>query len=80
MTGELTHASLFRLCRGAQADGLILMQIALEDWRADLLRENSYPFVLIGGTANNEGLTLHRPGLRDGRFDAGSRPSIASVR
>jgi DNA-binding LacI/PurR family transcriptional regulator len=56
MTGELTHASLLRLCRGAQADGLILMQIALEDWRVELLRENSYPFVMIGRTANNDGL------------------------
>jgi len=57
MTGELTHASLLRLCRGAQADGLILMQIALDDWRVELLRENNYPFVMIGRTANNDGLT-----------------------
>jgi DNA-binding LacI/PurR family transcriptional regulator len=56
MTGELTHTSLLRLCRGAQADGLILMQIALEDWRVELLRENSYPFVMIGRAANNDGL------------------------
>ena len=58
MTGELTHTSLLRLCRGAQADGLILMQIALDDWRVELLRENRYPFVMIGRAANNEGLTF----------------------
>jgi DNA-binding LacI/PurR family transcriptional regulator len=57
MTGELTHTSLLRLCRGAQADGLILMQIALEDWRVELLRENSYPFVMIGRTDQNDGLS-----------------------
>lgn len=57
MTGELTHASLLKLCRGAQSDGLVLMQIALEDWRVDLLRENDYPFVMIGRAANNDGLT-----------------------
>jgi Bacterial regulatory proteins, lacI family len=34
MTGELTHAGLLRLCRGAQADGLVLMQVALNDWAA----------------------------------------------
>ena len=57
MTGELTHASLLKLCRGAQSDGLVLMQIALDDWRVDMLRENNYPFVMIGRTANNDGLT-----------------------
>jgi hypothetical protein len=39
---ELTRASLLKLCRGAQADGLIPMQTALEDWRVDLLREINY--------------------------------------
>jgi DNA-binding LacI/PurR family transcriptional regulator len=57
MTGELTRAALVKLCRGAQADGLVLMQISLEDWRVDLLREHDYPFVMIGRTANNEGLS-----------------------
>ena len=57
MTGELTHAGLLKLCRGAQADGLILMQVALEDWRVNLLRDNAYPFVMIGRTADNDGLT-----------------------
>jgi hypothetical protein len=32
------------------------MQTALEDWRVDLLREINYPFVMIGRTANNDGL------------------------
>ncbi len=40
MTGQLTSAGLMKLCRGAQADGLVLMQIAVQDWRVELLREN----------------------------------------
>src|SRR5579859_7840575 len=39
MTGELTQTGLLKVCRGAQADGLVLMQVALEDWRVNLLRE-----------------------------------------
>ena len=57
MTSELTHAGLLKLCRGAQSDGLVLMQIALHDWRVDLLRENDYPFVMIGRTANTDGMS-----------------------
>jgi DNA-binding LacI/PurR family transcriptional regulator len=57
-TAELTPTSLMRLCRGAQADGLILMQIAFADWRVKLLRDNSYPFVMIGRTDDNDGLTF----------------------
>jgi DNA-binding LacI/PurR family transcriptional regulator len=57
-TGSLTPAGLMKLCRGAQADGLVLMQIAMQDWRVDLLRENDYPFVMIGRCGNNSGLTF----------------------
>ena len=58
MTGPLTSGSLMKLCRSAQADGLVLMQIAVQDWRVDLLRENNYPFVMIGRCGNNAGLTF----------------------
>jgi DNA-binding LacI/PurR family transcriptional regulator len=58
MTGPLTSAGLMRLCRGAQADGIVLMQIAMQDRRVDLLRENDYPFVMIGRCENNEGLSF----------------------
>jgi DNA-binding LacI/PurR family transcriptional regulator len=56
MTGELTQTGLLKLCRGAHADGLVLMQIAFDDWRIGVLRENDYPFVMIGRTADNDGL------------------------
>ncbi len=58
MTGQLTSASLMKLCRGAQADGLVVMQIAVQDWRVELLRENAYPFVMIGRCGNNTGLSF----------------------
>ncbi|MBI5032715.1 MAG: LacI family DNA-binding transcriptional regulator [Chloroflexi bacterium] len=58
MTGALTSAGLMRLCRGAQADGIVLMQIAMQDWRVELLRENEYPFVMIGRCENNTGLSF----------------------
>ena len=58
VTGPITSASLMRLCRGAQADGLILMQMAVQDWRVEFLRENGYPFVMIGHCSNNEGLSF----------------------
>lgn len=58
MTGPLTSGSLTRLCRSAQADGLVLMQIAIQDWRVDYLRENEYPFVMIGRCGNTERLSF----------------------
>jgi DNA-binding LacI/PurR family transcriptional regulator len=57
ITGQVTPTSLLGLCRGAYADGLILMQIALHDWRVELLRESNYPFVMIGRCQETEGLT-----------------------
>jgi len=58
MTGPITTGGLMKLCRSAQADGLVLMQIAVQDWRVDFLRENEYPFVMIGRCGNTEGLSF----------------------
>ncbi len=58
ITGPLTSSSLNKLCRVAQTDGLILMQIAVQDWRVEFLRETEFPFVMIGRCGNNDGLTL----------------------
>lgn len=58
MTGALNPPGLMKLCRSAHADGLVLMQIALHDWRVELLREHEYPFVMIGRTENNRGLAF----------------------
>jgi DNA-binding LacI/PurR family transcriptional regulator len=58
MTGALTPPDLLKLCRSVHADGLILMKVALRDWRVELLREHNYPFVMIGRTENNQGLAF----------------------
>jgi DNA-binding LacI/PurR family transcriptional regulator len=55
MTEPMDPNSLLNLYRSGQVDGVILMQIRLDDWRPALLRENGYPFVMIGRCAVNEG-------------------------
>lgn len=54
----VTPESLLSLFRGGQVDGVVLMQIHVHDWRIDLLRESSYPFVMIGQCADNTGLSF----------------------
>jgi DNA-binding LacI/PurR family transcriptional regulator len=54
MTEPLTPNSLLTLYRSGQVDATILMQIRLDDWRPALLRENGFPFVMIGRCENNE--------------------------
>lgn len=58
MTNPITENSLLGLYRSAQVDGIILMEIHLQDWRVDLLREYDYPFVMIGHCADNTGLSF----------------------
>jgi DNA-binding LacI/PurR family transcriptional regulator len=55
LTGQMTHASLLQLTRSAQTDGLVLMQINMDDWRVNFLKEQQYPFVMIGHGENTEG-------------------------
>ena len=44
--------------RSKQIDGIILLQVRMDDWRVNLLRENNYPFVMIGRCADLEGLSF----------------------
>lgn len=53
----LSEHTLLNLYRGNQIDGVILMEIHLQDDRVKLLQENEYPFVMIGHCADNEGLS-----------------------
>ena len=50
--------NLWMLIRSAQVDGLVLMQVHLDDWRVDLLRESGFPFVMIGRSADDAGLSF----------------------
>lgn len=57
-TGELSPVELRRICKGSIADGLILMQVALDDWRVETLQELDYPFAMIGRCRDNTGISF----------------------
>jgi len=44
--------------RSNQIDGIILLQVRMDDWRVNLLRQYTYPFVMIGRCADLEGLSF----------------------
>ncbi|NPV53447.1 MAG: LacI family DNA-binding transcriptional regulator [Firmicutes bacterium] len=47
---------LLKVVRGGHVDGLILMEIRLADERVRMLREEGFPFVMIGRCRSNAGL------------------------
>ena len=64
-----------------RADGVILMEVGLEDGRVARLREDEYPFSLIGRCRDNEGISYvdfdfeekrkrHRPHAEDSESEA----------
>ncbi len=58
LISQLTPESLLNMYRSSQIDGIILLQVRIDDWRVNLLRENNYPFVMIGRCDDLEGLTF----------------------
>ena len=58
VVSPLDETSLLSFFRSGQTDGMILMEILLKDWRVELLRQNNYPFVMIGRGENNSGFSL----------------------
>lgn len=48
---------LLNLFRSNQVSGVVLMEILLHDWRVELLKEHNYPFVMIGHSQGNDGLS-----------------------
>ncbi|MHB8626990.1 MAG: LacI family DNA-binding transcriptional regulator [Aggregatilineales bacterium] len=52
LVSQLTPDTLLNMYRSSQVDGMILLQVSLDDWRVNLLRENDYPFVMIGRCAD----------------------------
>jgi DNA-binding LacI/PurR family transcriptional regulator len=57
MTNPITQDVLLGLYEQYQVEGVILMEIHGQDWRVELLRENDYPFVMIGRCNENDGLS-----------------------
>jgi DNA-binding LacI/PurR family transcriptional regulator len=58
LISQLTPDALLNMYRSNQVDGMILLQVSLNDWRVNLLRENDYPFVMIGRCADLEDLSF----------------------
>lgn len=58
LVSQLTPESLLNMYRSNQIDGIILLQVRMDDWRVNLLRENNYPFVMIGRCAELQDLSF----------------------
>src|SRR5579859_2536874 len=58
LISQLTPDILLNMYRSNQVDGMILLQVSLDDWRVNLLREYDYPFVMHGRCADLENLTF----------------------
>lgn len=56
VTQSLEENSLLDFYRTNQCDGMILMEIRMDDWRVKLLQQQNLPFVMIGRCENNAGL------------------------
>jgi DNA-binding LacI/PurR family transcriptional regulator len=57
VVSPLDETSLLSFFRSGQTDGMILMEIQMQDWRVELLRQNDFPFVMLGHCKNNTGLS-----------------------
>lgn len=57
LTTPIDEQNLLGLYRSSHVDGVVLMQIHAHDWRVELLRQHSYPFVMIGHCEDNTGLS-----------------------
>lgn len=58
VTQSLDTNSLLDFYRTNQSDGVILMEIRMDDWRVKLLSQHNLPFVMIGRCENNEGVNF----------------------
>ncbi|MGD0876678.1 MAG: LacI family DNA-binding transcriptional regulator [Anaerolineales bacterium] len=57
VVSPLDETSLLTFYRSGQSDGMILMEIMMQDWRVDVLRQNNFPFVMLGRCENNSGFS-----------------------
>jgi len=57
ITRLLTRDDLKSIYKSRHADGVILMEVCLNDWRVEFLRRAGLPFVMIGRAGTNEGLS-----------------------
>jgi DNA-binding LacI/PurR family transcriptional regulator len=57
VVSPLDETSLLSFFRSGQTDGMILMEIQIRDWRVELLRQNNFPFIMLGHCEDNTGLS-----------------------
>lgn len=55
---QLGPDELLGMYRSGLVDGVVLMQVQLEDWRAELLTEHGLPFTLVGRTRDPDGMSF----------------------
>lgn len=58
MTDPMNEAELLKLYRSGQVEGVILMQLCMDDWRVKLLQKHRCAFVMIGRTEDPAGLSF----------------------
>jgi DNA-binding LacI/PurR family transcriptional regulator len=58
LMSQLNPHSLLNMYRSNQVDGMVLLQVSLDDWRVNLLREYDHPFVMIGRCRDLDNLTF----------------------
>ncbi len=67
---SLGDNELLNIFRSGQSDGMILMEILLNDPRIELLKQHEFPFVMIGRCADNTGLSYVDIDIEKGVADA----------
>lgn len=55
---RLEPDDLLHMYRSGLVDGVVLLQVLLDDWRVDLLREHGLPFTTAGRTRDPDGTTF----------------------
>lgn len=70
ITKSLNDNELLNIFRSGQSDGMILMEILLEDPRVELLKRHDFPYVMIGRCADNTGLSYVDIDIEKGVGDA----------
>jgi len=70
IVGALSENDLLGIFRSGQADGMILAEILVNDWRVELLRQHTTNFVMIGRCADTDGLSYVDSDIGAGVDDA----------
>jgi len=70
IVGELSENDLLGIFRSGQADGMILVEMLVNDWRVEVLRQHTPNFVMIGRCADTTGLSYVDSDIGAGVTDA----------